>query len=137
MIQWTKGQGYDDGLAAGKSVKVPEVDPRERFSMASKALARLSQLEDDSAFSSERAYWRGFLQAVFPRMGGWYGRMVSIRTPDEALEALAELRENANQYGYGSNYSLDMIIDILEDLNEKVERLGKIVLRMNGFEERQ
>lgn len=72
MIQWTKGQGYDDGFAAGKSVKVPGIDPRDRFKLASQALGRIGQLEDEEpAFSSERAFWRGFLQAIFPREGGW------------------------------------------------------------------
>ena len=72
MIEWEKGQGYDDGLAAGKEVKVPSVDPRTRFKMAFHALGRIGQLEDEGpAFSNERAFWRGFLQAIFPREGGW------------------------------------------------------------------
>jgi hypothetical protein len=72
MIEWTQGQGYDDGFAAGKSVKVPTIDPRVRFEIASHALGRIGQLEDEGpAFSNECAFWRGFLQAIFPRDGGW------------------------------------------------------------------
>jgi hypothetical protein len=78
MTEWEKGEGYDAGFYRAKELdRANSLDRTgtwhsERFLLGSHALARMAQLEKDGpAVSDERAFWRGVLQALFPREGGW------------------------------------------------------------------